>query len=387
VIRAAALFALAMVAGDCAAAPFVPSDPSEVLERLPEAATDPAARELRQMRRELSRDARNLDLAVRVARRYIEKARTEADPRYLGYAQAALGPWWDAPSPASVLVLRATIRQSGHDFANALADLSAALRIEPGNAQAWLTRATIQQALGDFDEAMRSCRPLERLAGELIATACSAGAASLNGEAASSYERLRQVLARHPQAAPGLRVWVLTALAEMAQRQGKDRDAEDYFRQALALGAADAYLKAAYADFLLDQGRHAEVVALLKREIRADALLLRLTMAEHALNAPGAAEHTEALKARFSASRTRGDGLHRREEARFALHVLGRPQEALGLARENWEVHREPSDARIFLEAALAAGDLAATRPLLAWLREKRLQDVTLAKLAEQAAR
>lgn len=384
---AAAFLALSVVMGDCAAAPFVPADPKEVLERLPEAAADPTTRELRQMRRELSRDPRNLDLAIRVARRYIEKARAEADPRYLGYAQAALGPWWDAPSHAIVLVLRATIRQSLHDFENALTDLSAALKIEPHNAQAWLTRATIEQVRGEFAEALRSCQPLARLAGELVATACWAGAASLNGQAESSYERLREVLAEHPQAAAGLRLWVLTGLAEMAQRQGKSRDAEDYFRQALALGAADAYLKAAYADFLLDQGRPAEVVALLRKEIRADGLLLRLALAEQALQSPGAIEHTEALEARFSASRIRGDSLHRREEARFALHVLKRPQEALALARENWDVHREPWDARIFLEAALAAGNPAAARPVLAWLREKRLQDVTLARLAEQAAR
>lgn len=384
---AAAFLALSVVMGDCAAAPFVPADPKEVLERLPEPAADPAARKLKQMRRELSRDPRNLDLAIRVARRYIEKARAEADPRYLGYAQAALGPWWGAPSHAVVLVLRATIRQSLHDFAGAAADLSAALKTEPRNAQAWLTRATIEQVRGEFAAARASCQPLERLAGELVATACSTGVASLNGQAESSYERLREVLAKHSQAAPGLRLWVLTGLAEMAQRQGKNRDAEDYFRQALALGAADAYLKAAYADFLLDQGRHAEVVALLKKEIRADGLLLRLTLAQQALQAPGAAEHAEALAARFAASRIRGESLHRREEARFALHVQRRPQDALRLARENWEVHREPWDARIFLEAALAAGNPAAARPVLDWLRQTRLQDVTLARLAGEATR
>src|SRR6185503_20195154 len=125
-----------LAAGTCVAAPFVPADPKEVLETLPVASADPFSRELRQLR---------LALARRAARRYIERARADADPRYLGYAQAALAPWWNAGAPASVLVLRATIRQSLHDFPSALADLSAALEIEPRNAQAWLTRATIQQ--------------------------------------------------------------------------------------------------------------------------------------------------------------------------------------------------------------------------------------------------
>ncbi len=339
------------------------------------------------MRRELARDPHNLQLATRVARRYIERARAEADPRYLGYAQAALAPWWHLDSPASVLVLRATIRQSLHDFSNALADLSLALKIQPDNAQAWLTRATIQQVRGEFAESVRSCQPLERLAGELMATACWAGATSLNGQAESSYERLRKVLAAQRDAAPGLRMWVLTSLAEMAHRRGKSRDAEAHFREALALGVADAYLKAAYADFLLDQGRPAEVRALLKNQTRADGLLLRLTLAERALMARRAEEHADALKARFSASRMRGDSLHRREEARFTLHVLKQPHEALRLAQENWAVHREPWDARIYLEAALAARNPGAARPVLDWLRENRMQDVKLASLAEEAAR
>jgi tetratricopeptide (TPR) repeat protein len=384
---AGALLALSVITGDCAAAPFVPTDPKEVLETLPEAPADPLARELRQMRRELSRDSHNLELAIRVARRYIARARAEADPRYLGHAQAALAPWWDSPSHASVLVLRATIRQSLHDFPSALADLSLALEIEPHNAQAWLTRATIQQVRGEFAEALRSCQPLGRLAGELVADACWAGAASMTGQAEAGYERLRQALARHGKAAPGLRLWVLTSLGEMAQRQGRNRDAENHFRQALALGAADAYLKAAYADFLIDQERHAELIALLKDEVRADGLLLRLILAEQALQAPGAAKHAEALAARFSANRIRGDSLHRREEARFTLHVLKQPREALRLARENWAVHREPWDTRIYLEAALAAGDPGAARPVLDWLREHRVQDVKLVSLAAQAGR
>jgi tetratricopeptide (TPR) repeat protein len=367
---AAALLALSVITGDCAAAPFVPADPKEVLETLPEAP--------RQMRRQLARDPHNLELAIHASRRYIEKARAEADPRYLGYAQAALAPWWNTRSDASVLVLRATIRQSLHDFPNALADLSLVLQIEPDNAQAWLTRATIQQARGEFAEAQHSCEPLRRLAGDLVADACWAGAASMTGQAEAAYERLRQTLARHGKAAPGLRQWVLTSLGEIAQRQGRNRDAEDHFREALALGAADAYLKAAYADFLIDQGRHAEVIALLKDEVRADGLLLRLTLAEQALQAPGAAGHAEALAARFSASRMRGDSLHRREEARFTLHVLKQPHEALRLARENWAAHREPWDARIYLEAARAAGDPGAARPVLDWLREHRVQDVRL---------
>jgi len=95
----------------------------------------------------------------------------------------------------------------------------------------------------------------------------------------------------------------------------------------------------------------------------------------------------DALEARFSAARLRGDSLHRREEARFTLHLLKQPHDALRLAQENWAVHREPWDARIYLEAALAAGSSGAAQPVLDWLQDNRVHDVRLVALARQAGR
>jgi hypothetical protein len=54
-------------------------------------------------------------------------------------------------------------------------------------------------------------------------------------------------------------VWALTLLAEMAQRRGDAAIAEKRYKRALALAPRDSYLLGAYADFLLDQKRHADV--------------------------------------------------------------------------------------------------------------------------------
>src|SRR5437016_80022 len=105
------------------ATPFTPSDDHQVLERLPVKTSTAELRMLRRARAELANDPENLQASLRLARDYINKSRAESDPRYLGYAQATLAPWWDSPEPPTeVLVLRATIRQSNHDFDNALAD-------------------------------------------------------------------------------------------------------------------------------------------------------------------------------------------------------------------------------------------------------------------------
>jgi TPR repeat protein len=74
--------------------------------------------------------------------------------------------------------------------------------------------------------------------------------------------------------------------------------------------------------------------------------------------------------------------VHRREEARFALALQHQPARALALAVANWGVQREPADARVLLEAALAAGQPEAARPVVAWLRANHVQDERLVGLA-----
>ena len=159
--------------------------------------------------------------------------------------------------------------------------------------------------------------------------------------------------------------------------------AERSFAEVLKAGVKNQYLLGTYADFLLDQGRHQDVVSLLQHETRADGLLLRLTIAEQALNLSSFRDHIATLAARFAASRDRGTNVHVREEARFRLVLLRNPQEALSLAQVNWKVQREPADARILLESALAADNHAAAKPVLDWLSMNHVEDVYLQRLAK----
>jgi predicted Zn-dependent protease len=140
---------------------------------------------LRALREELARQPHRLDLAVEIARRYTELGRVKGDPRFAGYAQAALANWWEQPEPPSeVLLLRATLRQRNHDFDAALLDLATLIRRNPRDGQARLTRATILQVQGDYAAAAAECTALRRLAPELVWAACSYGLASVNGRLA-----------------------------------------------------------------------------------------------------------------------------------------------------------------------------------------------------------
>ncbi|HYD94691.1 MAG TPA: tetratricopeptide repeat protein [Noviherbaspirillum sp.] len=338
---------------------------------------------MQRLRAALAASPQNQQLATTLARRYIETGRRTGDPRYLGYAQAALSPWWDQPqAPNAVRILRATILQSQHHFAQALADLDAVLGSDPGNAQAWLTRATILQVQGQYDQARKSCVQLQGRVPELVAVTCIAGVDSLNGEDVRSYAVLEDVLKKNDGADPSVKVWAMTLLAEMAERQGNHAKAEQHYRQALALDPSDTYLLGAFADFLLDRNQPADVATLLQKNTRADGLLLRYALALKRQGLPDAAKHIDTLQSRFAAAALRGDTVHRREQARFALHLRDDARGAFELARQNWSVQKEPADTRILLEAAVANNAKAEARPVLAWLKQTGLQDRTLQELA-----
>jgi len=100
---------------------------------------------------------------------------------------------------------------------------------------------------------------------------------------------------------------------------------------------------------------------------------------------PEAATVADELGRRFAASRARGDRVHLREEARYTLIFKNAPAEALELATENWRVQKEPLDARIALEAALAAQQPKAASDVLIWLEKTKLQGDKLAGLASLA--
>src|SRR5689334_14634455 len=70
-----------------------PTDPDEVLESLPFAASDARSREIAGLRRALAARPDDLTRATRLARLDITLSRERSDPRYLGHAQAALAPW------------------------------------------------------------------------------------------------------------------------------------------------------------------------------------------------------------------------------------------------------------------------------------------------------
>ena len=381
----AGVAALTLLPTRAQAAPFTPKSDDQVLERVRYNVNDTEARELRTLRAQLAKEPKNLKLAYELAKRYLQRGRYESDPRYTGYAQAVLAPWYGlANPPEPVLVLRATIKQRVHDFQGALVDVEAALKLNPNDPQAWVTRSVIKLVTADPEAAKQSCQSLFQSSTELVAVTCLAGVSALNGQAAKAASTVERVLELNLQANTAEKLWAYSILADAALRSNQKTLAENAFRKGLGVVATDTFMLSAYADYLIAEGRAKEAIKLLEKNTRPDPLLLRLILAEQAAKDPRLANHVAEMKARIAASTRRGDTVHRREEALFTLRVLGKPKEALELAKQNFEIQKEPLDAQILLESAIASKQPEATKPVLEWLKVMKLEDAAIAKLVKQ---
>ena len=363
------------------AAPYVPARLDQVLEKLPHNLQSSSGA-VNILRKQLTANPNNLAAALKLAILYIEQSRVEGDPRYLGYAQAALAPWWKLQKPPiEVIVLRATLLQSTHQFDAALKDLDTVLKLDSTNGQAWITRATILQVQGRYAEALKSCDQLKPLAPVLITLTCTNNIRNLSGHAATSFQTLKSAYEQNTDKNIGVDIWIVTLLAEMANRLGEYGAAETYFTKAMQLEKPDSYLLGAYADFLLDRHRPQEVIKLLKDKTNIDALLLRYAQALQMVDANLAHPQIEHLKQNFAAAALRGDTVHLREQSRFELKLMHNPARALSLAINNWKTQKEPADARVYLESALASKNKAEIQKIKDWIVKNQLQDAALNQL------
>jgi tetratricopeptide (TPR) repeat protein len=338
--------------------------------------------ELRGLRSVLKGDSENISLAVHVAWRLVEKARRDGTPQPLSHAISALAPWWQEAAPhPEVLLLRATIRQSLHEFAPALKDLDSLVKACPRHAQAWLTRATVQLVSGDLEASVTSCHTLKELASPLIYSATLTAAESLRSDTPAA-RVLEQLLSSKPAESPAIQSWACSILADHHARWDRRQRADEWFREAIDLTPDDRSLLAARADFLLVENLPGEVKRLLESRTSDDLLLLRLALAAKAQHDP-ATVYTNLLRDHAATARELEVALHLREEAMLHLYLLNDPVTALPLAVRNWQAQREATDARLLLAAAAAAGQSDAAKPVLEWMAQ---QHVTVPDLTKAAA-
>ena len=376
ILRLLAL-ALCLSALAAQATPITPTRDDEVIEVLP-AVTSSRAEE-RRLRKQLAQQPRDAKLALGVAQGYLDQAHELGDPRFVGLAMSAIAGWTDeATMPDAVLMMRAVLQQYLHQFDASAASLKRLLARPSAlpRPQAWLTLATVRRVQGRYGESDAACKQVAAAGTALHAEACLAENAALRGEVDRARTVFAGLLASQRDAAPSTQAWLLTSLAELEQRAGKAAAADAAFKAVLKL-EPDPYATLAYADFLIEQKRPAQALALLKGQARSDAVLLRLAIAGVQARAPTAKADADEMRERIALANQRPDAkvAHGREQAMFALQVDGQPTRALELARGNVSQQREPLDLLVFAQAARAAADATALAEVRKLTQEMGLHD------------
>jgi lipoprotein NlpI len=361
------------------AEPYIPASDATVLERLPLRANRQVAKELVALRRAVKERPADASAAAELAELYFDTAAATGDPRYAGYARAVVAGYQGTLTP-NLLRMRGMLQQYQHDFTDALKDFDDALAQDPQLASAHAWRGAIYLVQANYAAADAECADLLALERRALWGACKGLVQAYGGQLDAAYATLSRALQQTDQS--GNRLWLLTRMAEVSLWRNHPQRAEKHFREALSLGLDDAYLLAAWSDFLLDNGRHQEVVDWLTPWEASDPLMLRLALAQQALKLAQAPRSVQALGDRFAAATLRGDTTHRAEEARFQLVLRNNAAQALKLAALNFAVQREPRDARILFEAAIAAGDSAAAQPAREWLQSSGFEDARMRALA-----
>lgn len=365
-----------------AAAPYTPTSDDEVLERLPRGLR---SADLRRERAELADDPENLRDSLSMAASYLETARVEGDPRFLGYTQSILGPWWNQASPPSdVRVMRAAVFAIGFEFDRALAELDLVQAGEPGHIGAGVARVEVCLARGDLDGAARAL--------ELAASGMSPGAVAIararcergGPRLDAAVESLEKALASPAGWSATERHAALVLLADLAMQRGTWDEAAARFGDLRRLGKRDVRALALESDFELGRGTPQTVVERLKGEAGHDGLAVRLLEAWMARGEGDAddmnrrEELRRQVEKRLTDRRARGDVSVLPEAVRYWVRVQPDPARAVERAGELWAVRRTSDDARWVLEAARLGKDGALRKRVAEWVTGTGVQDARL---------
>lgn len=355
-----------------AAEPFRPQNDKDIIEELPPSPV-----------RSLSDKELDPSLAAQLAKAFIERNQKSGDSRLLGYAQGVLSPWWESDdAPDEVLMMRAILKQSHHQFDAALVDLEKLIARKPDHAQAWLSKASVLRVQGKLSEAAAACERLDSKSTTLIHQICSLSMRGMRGEldaALDGFEKIKSKVLRQPA---NIIAWYYAERAEAEARAGRRKQARKSYEYATRRFPDDVNLRAAYADLLLDNRSYGEVIALIPVGTRVDALKLRQALAAMSLGDPAFKEMDRQMRAGFKAMHARGEALHIREEARYRLAAGDPIEKIIPLAQKNWAIQHEPWDARILIDSANRAGDSRLAKPVKVWLKQTGMKDARLPPVA-----
>jgi tetratricopeptide (TPR) repeat protein len=333
----------------------------------------------------------DMQKALAYARAVFTLGFNEGDLRWFGSAKAALMPWWQASDlPADGFFMRGLVKQGFHDFAGGLQDIQQAIALNPDRAEFWSWRFALHLLKADMSAARQDIAEITRRFGPEEGQIYRAVLLYRTGQALSAVQLLSTSL-RLPAYQDGAsQVWIGFHLGEAHRVAQQPERAIAVWQRLLQDHPQSHLLRLSLADLLNQQGQFLQAQAVASANSAkghanlTDALLMQALLASRGLNAPDEAAVAGQMTARLQSQALRQESLIERPKLIYQIAYGQDLAAGLALSIENWRLQKEPPDALLFAQAALALHQARAAEPVVQWAQTTGYTDPQLAPLLLQ---
>ena len=217
------------------------------------------ARSLREVEREWNKDRSQQPAALAYARAVFLLGLEEGDLRWYGSAKAALQPWWtETRLPAEAHFLRALVKQGFHDFKGGIDDLSAAIALDPTQAEYWSWRFSLHLLTANMAAARADCEAIGQRFGRNEGDACQATLLYRSGQAQQAIPLLNRLVDLPDSQGPFTQDWLRYHQGEALRVAGQTEQAIAVWEKHLQARPQSHLIRLTLAELLNQQGQHAK---------------------------------------------------------------------------------------------------------------------------------
>lgn len=313
----------------------------------------------------------------------------EGDLRWFGSAKAALSPWWQsADLNAEGHFLRGLVKQGFHDFNAGLQDINRAIELEPGRAEFWSWRFALHLLLADMAAAQQDIDQIDRLVGKAEADIYRGIFWYRTGQPAKAVQILRLAIQSPNYQDASSQDWLAFHLGEAHRVDGQSSQAIAVWGQRLKSSSQSHLLRLSLADLHNHQAEflQAKKVAMIQVDSQSmtDALLMQALIASRGLKDADEPRLANQMEARVRVQAMRQESLIERPKLIYQITYGVDLAAGLALSIENWKLQKEPPDAILFVQAALALGQAQSALPVVTWADQTGYTEPQLKLLLKQ---
>ena len=187
--------------------------------------------------------------------------------------------------------------------------------------------------------------------------------------------------------------WLSFHRGEAHRVAGQPARALEVWGQRLKVSPQSHLIRLSLADLLNQQGqfKQAKTIAMATSgqaqsgtAIMTDALLMQALLASRGLKDADESRLAQQFEARQQSQGQRQESLIERPALIYQISYGRDVKAGLALSIQNWQLQKEPPDALLFVQAALAQGQARAAEPVLIWAQKTGYTDPQLKPMLAQ---